>query len=322
MVLVLAVSACSEQQSQDSFRATTTIAVSATPLSAPVFIAAEKGYFNKYGLDITLKKYNGGHRCLQAVLNGDAEFATSSDYPIMLNAFDRNDYEVLATFVSSVNDVKLMTKKSVISKTAGLKSRTIGVVKGGSSHYFLDRFLIFNSLNLDEVVVQHVSPEKMPAALQNGKVDAIAVWEPFGYIAHTKLGSELNIFPAQNAYRETFNLVSLKQGKQGKQEKNEITIRLLKALRESINYIYDSPAQAQQVLMKELNLDEEFIDWIWSDFDFRLSLDQTFLLTLENESRWAVENNIINKKQPSNYLDYINVVPLTAVEPSLVSIVK
>ncbi|MGD8783985.1 MAG: ABC transporter substrate-binding protein [Thioalkalispiraceae bacterium] len=315
---MLLITACSEPQ-QDKFSADASIAVSATPLSAPVFIAATLGLFDKYGLNVTLKKFNGGHICLNEVLDGRAHFGTASDYPIMLNSFKRKDFEVLASFVSSDNDVKLMANKHEIPRTADLKGKTIGVVKGASSHYFLDRFLIFNSLKLNEMIVRHVNPEEMLNALADGEVDAIAVWEPFGYIASKKLGNELNIFPAANYYHETFNLVALKSDDQ---RHYEISKRVLQALKESIRFIRTSPGQAQDILKNELDLDDKFIDWIWQDFDFRLSLDQTFLLTLENESRWAVEHGLTETKELPNYLEYVNTKPLLSVDPAMVNIIK
>ncbi len=317
--LLFLLSACSDQGQQDTFKAKTSIAVSATPLSAPFFVAAAKGYFSKHGIDVILKKYQGGHLCLKAVLDGESEFGTASDYPIMLNAFKRNDYKVLVTFVSSYSDVKLLTNRKKISHVSELKSKRIGVVTGGSSHYFLDRFLLFNSLKLGDVSIEHINPEKMPDALQQGQVDAIAVWEPFGYVTSQKLGSDLNIFEADNFYRETFNLVAMK--KHGK-DKSGVERKVILALQDSIAFIHEHPKEAQSILVKELNLDDKFIDWIWGDFDFRLSLDQALLLTLENESRWAMENKVVKKGALPNYLKYIDTAPLLSIDKSAVGIIQ
>lgn len=313
-------SACTDKQEEKPFKGSTSIAVSETPLSAPIFIASKMGYFSKYGLDVRLERFNGGHKCLKAVLDGKTEYGTTSDYPIMINSFKRSDYEVLATFVSSDNDVKLMAdRRKNITSPVDIKGKRIGVITGGSSHYFLDRFLLFNNMKLEDVVIQHISPENMPAALFSGEVDAIAVWEPFGYLAHEKLGKDMVIFQAKDYYRETFNLVGMKKTIK---ENKEVTIRIIKALQEAEDYIQSSPKEAQQVIVNELKLDKQFIEWIWNDFNFKISLEQSLLLTLENEARWAIENKIIEGQGIPDYLEYVNPEPIKDVGKGLSNIMR
>ena len=319
-VSLLLLFACTDKEPASIATADVSIAVSTSPLSTPVFVAKKKGFFKKHGVNVTLQRRHGGHISLKAVLAGEADYATTSDYPIMINAFKRSDYEVIATFVSSDNDVKMMAdKRKNILAAANLKGKNVGVVTGGSSHYFLDRFLLFNAMKLEDVVVKHVGPEKMPDALASGEVDAIAVWEPSGYLAKKKLGANLQIFPAKDYYRETFNIVGLKKTIS---DNKEVNIRILRALIDASEFIQGSPKEAQQIIIEELSLDKEFIDWIWDDFAFRVSLEQTLLITIENEARWAVENGIVSSDQAPNYLEYINSKPLSSVDRGLVRLVQ
>ncbi len=318
----LFLTSCSQEQGEQASDSAheLIIAVSKTPLSAPIYIAEELGYFKSQGLKVRLDEYVGGNRCLNAMLEDKAALATTSDYPIMINSFKRKDFTVLATFVSSENDVKLMTRKSLgIQFPAQLKGKTIGVVKGASSHYFLDRFLLFNDINLSDVKVVHVSPENMPLALQSGKVDAVSVWEPFGYLSSNLLKDDLVIFPGENYYRETFNLAS--KNKTATTEHGNIK-RLLRALGHAIAFIKEYPDKAQQILLQRLNQDSDFIEWIWNDYNFNLTLDQTLLLTLEHESRWAMENGIVSAEIIPNFLDYISPEALGEINSRAVTIIQ
>jgi NitT/TauT family transport system substrate-binding protein len=318
-VCFLLLTACSDSQYVGPTKAVS-IAVSTTPLSAPVYVAQKKGYFKKYGLDVTLKSFHGGHKCLKAVLADKVDYATTSDYPVMLNSFKRTDFEIIATFVSSDNDVKMMAnKRSAISTPEDIKGKRVGVVKGASSHYFLDRFLLFNDMQLDDVDLRHISPENMPDALVSAEVDAIAVWEPYGYLTSKKMPDDLLLFPAKDYYRETFNIVAKKDTIAANVE---VPQRMILALREAEAFIQSSPIEAQRIVVKELGVDEEFILWIWNDFSFKLSLDQTLLLTLENEARWAIENGIVNSNKTPNYLEFVNPLPIKSVDSKLSTIVQ
>ena len=72
------------QAGQDKFA---TLAMSLTPLSAPVIIAAEKGYFAKHGVTMTINGFVGGHRSMKAMLGGQAHMATSSEAVVMFQSF-------------------------------------------------------------------------------------------------------------------------------------------------------------------------------------------------------------------------------------------
>ena len=297
LLLLLFITACMESETNkaDQHLAEVSIAVSRTPLSAPIYVAQAKGFFRKHGVNVKVQALAGGHRCLQAVLENKADLATSSDYPLMLNSFNRTDYAVITTFVSSDNDVKLMASSmSKISAPSDLKSKTIGVIKGGSSHYFLDRFLLFNGLRIKDVTVKNINPEDMPAALEQGIVDAISVWEPYGYISREKLGKELVIFPARNYYSETFNL----SGKKAFISKNkEALYSILQALLDATDFIKQNPSESQTIVTSTLGLSSGFVDWIWKDLHFSIGLDQSLIFTLENEARWAVRNGIVGKSK-------------------------
>ncbi|WP_172597722.1 ABC transporter substrate-binding protein [Sulfuriflexus mobilis] len=320
VLVVFLVYGCTDSEVSTNLAGKTRIAVSKTPLSAPLYIAEAKGFFRKHGVNVEMIELVGGHRSMQAVLTGKADMGTSSDYPVMINSFTRDDFAVLASFVSSENDVKLMAnRKNAIHVARDLKGKTIGIVKGGSSHYFLDRYLLFNGMQLKDVTTIHINPEEMPAALQAGKVDALSVWEPYGYLAHKRLGSDLNILLEISPYRETFNLIT---GKNYTKNHPEAASRVLRALKDSVEFMAKEPAQAQEIVVKRLGLDSEFIDWVWKDYQFLLTLDQALIVTLENEARWAVENNIVSASGLPNYLDYILPGPLKGVDASAVTLIN
>lgn len=62
---------------------------------------------------------------MNAVLKGVAQLSTSSDYPVMLNSFNRNDIAILATFVSADNDVKLIVNSASAIAIAPIDSQSL-----------------------------------------------------------------------------------------------------------------------------------------------------------------------------------------------------
>ncbi len=298
---------------------TLTIAVSKTPLSTPLYVAKAKGLFAKHGLDVTFKEINGGHLCFKALLSGEADLATSSDYVVMINSFSRSDYAVVTTFVSSDNDVKLMTSlEHGVMRPIQLKNKKVGVVKGGSSMFFLNRFLLLNGMNMKDVKLVHLEPAEMPLALKQGKVDAISVWEPYGYLSHALLGDNLLIYPSKNYYLETFNLVGKKAYIAAE---DDALNKLVQALVDATEFIHQQPFEAQQIIIDALGLDRSFVNWVWKDYDFSVGMDQTLLSTLENEARWALQNKVVKTSKMPKIRSVIDPSILLNIDRSRVTLI-
>src|SRR5512134_1193382 len=74
-----------------------TLAVARQPLSAPVYVAQERGLFEQEGLEATLQTYDTGKDALEAVLNGQHLFCTVAETPVMFAALRREPLALLAT---------------------------------------------------------------------------------------------------------------------------------------------------------------------------------------------------------------------------------
>lgn len=212
------------------------IAVSVTPLSAPIIIADKQGYFANQGLDIRLDQYIGGMRTAKAMFESKADFATSSEVVVMFNSFTQNDFYIVSTFVESDNDVKLLTsKKTGIRSVTDLNNRRIGTINGTSSaHYFLDQVLLINGIDTGGKDIVKINPEDTSKVLLNRQVDAVASWEPFISMARSELGKNAVIVPHDKMYTETFNLIVKKDFVR----KNPgVVEKILTALKQAVDYI-------------------------------------------------------------------------------------
>ncbi len=297
------------------------IAMSVTPLSAPFIIAQAKGYFVEQGLlNVTIHHVIGGFRALRAVLQGKADIATVSDLPVMFNSLTRDDFSICFTFVSSDNDVKIITRTDIgIQSIQDLSGRKVGAVLGASSQFFLESFLIYHDINPDDVDIVGISPEDMAQSLRDGNVDAVAIWEPYAFQTMQLLGQKSQaIKNPKELYKETFNAVALNEYMQ---KNKEIMKRVTLAIAKAINFMLDNNTEAQNIVMKLFPGKEAFIRAVWDDFRFELSLDQSLIVMLENEARWAIKHALTEKKTIPNYLQYMYFDALDAVNPTAVSIV-
>jgi NitT/TauT family transport system substrate-binding protein len=53
-----------------------------------------------------------------------------------------------------------------------------------------------------------------------------------------------------------------------------------------------------------------------------VSLEQNLLVVMEDESRWAVKNKVVEAKGTPNFLDVVYVDGLAAVRPRSVTVIR
>ncbi len=289
------------------------VAVSRTPLSLPLYVAQAQGFFAKEGIEPRFTECVGGARCMRLLLDAKADVATMSDTPIMFGGFKGRDFAVLATLVTTSDDVKLIARRaSGISRAAHFAGKAVGVVHGAASHYFLDVFLLLHGIDPKSVRIVPLPPEKMRDALADGRVDAVSAWEPFAHEIVRAAGEGVVVLPNPGLYRETFNLVA---GRGAAGPRDAELVALLRAVERAQAFIREKPRRAQAILRERLGTDEAFVQSVWPHLNFRLSLDQALLRTLESEARWALREGHASGEAP-NYLPLFHPGPLRRVKPA------
>jgi ABC-type nitrate/sulfonate/bicarbonate transport system substrate-binding protein len=287
------------------------VAVASNPMSLPLFIAQREGHFAAEGLDVQVLDCVSGARCLAQLLAGGADVATVADTPIMLRSFERNDFAVIATFAATAEHSKLLVRKSAgVRQPSQRAGRRVGVAFGTSGQYFLDAYLMLHGVDPTRIHTVDLAPEAMSQALADGRVDALALWEPHAWRAMQAGGvAELS---GAGVYQVTFNL-AVARSLAGPRDR-ELTA-LLRAVARAERLIRDRPALAQRILRERLADDPRFVDWVWPGLQFRLGLEQSLITTLESQARWALRHGHAAGRRIPNYLRFMHAAPLKALSP-------
>ncbi|SJN52995.1 Putative aliphatic sulfonates-binding protein precursor [Vibrio ruber DSM 16370] len=272
------------------------IAVSQTPLSSPFLIARQLDIFAKHGLDVVIVPCYGGVACIRKLFSGVVDYATASESVVMFESFKRKDFMVLSSFVQSDNDLKLLSlQRTGVRQMSDLVGRTVGVVKASSSEFYLDALLLVHNLTSDQIKKVYLTPQALTSALLDGQVDAISVWEPYGYQVASQSGTPLVDLSLNGVYQLSFNLLMMHSSYLQKKETHR---RLLQALAETINWMHQHPESSRSIVGKALNIDKIQLQSSWKDYVFRLSLGNALLSNLQLQARWAIDTGIVNSSLP------------------------
>ncbi|WP_298539706.1 ABC transporter substrate-binding protein [uncultured Limnobacter sp.] len=295
------------------------IGVSETILSLPLYIAESEGFFQKRGVNVEFVNCVGGNRCVKNMLDGQTDLSTATELPVVFNSFTRKDFAILTSFVSVSNDLKVVARTdSKITEPGKLRDNPLGYVKGGASQYVLDLVLVYNGIDPDTVKLKTITPETALAALANKEVDALCIWEPFASRIELELGTDVQLVPIPKLYTETFNLIAMQSAIKSKPQELE---RLVRALKDSTQFIQTHPEKAKALAAKRLKIPVLVVDKIFDDYRYRLSLNRSLPRTMEGQARWALREGHVEASLPQpNYSGFLYPAFLKTVDPGAVSL--
>ncbi|MDR7269230.1 NitT/TauT family transport system substrate-binding protein [Pelomonas saccharophila] len=293
------------------------MAIGDSTLFAPLQLAAQEGFFAAEGLEVQVIGCINGRRCLKHLTDGEAQVATVADTPMVFALHAGHRFDIIATFGSSSRDTALVARTDRgIAKPADLAGKRIGVVRGTSAHYFTNVFLLVNGVPRDSVNLVFIDPIRGAEPLLRGEVDAAGLYRPTGPQALEQLGAKGVQLPTLRPYTVMVNLVAQPGLSQ------DTLLRLLKAAQRGVALLNGQPGRAHELLGARWKLDARHAAAQLDGYEFRLSLDQTLLSTLEAESRWAVREGLVESRAVPDYLELMRVEPLRALDPRAMTIVK
>jgi ABC-type nitrate/sulfonate/bicarbonate transport system substrate-binding protein len=288
--------------------------------SGAFFVAEQRQLFSRHGLVLQTQRYPLGKQALAAVIEGRADMAVVADTPYVLAVAKGNQIAVVSTVFGSRKTAALLVRVDHgVRSAADLRGRRIGTVFGTNAQYFLDKLLEHHGVGASEVHIVDYAPAALLTALRDGEVDAITTWQPELARLQQALGTKVAALFEQDLFVYRFLLV----GKVGFVDSHPQEVqRLLAALADSHQYMIDQPLEARQTVAAAIGLPPQLMASFFEPVDYGPSLDQSLLLALDDQTRWAQQRQIISNRAMPNYLDYLRPQALQAVLPSAISIIR
>ena len=294
-----------------------TLAAYAGDTGALVYIAEDRGYFEKNGLEVTIKDYGSGKAAADALIDGEADISTSAGFVFVSNSFNYADLRVLGTVATEEVKELVARKDKGIAAIDDLIGKKIGVTKKSGAEFSLGTFLVFNGLSLQDVELVDLRPSEIVEAISNGDVDAAFTWDPNVYNIKEQLGDNAISWPGGQSFY--FVLVT----KEGWIKKNsEAAERLMTSLLEAEDYIKDNSEKCKEFIRDRFDYESDYMDYSWPKQEFAVILEQGMFITFEHQAQWRIENNLTDATEIPNYLDYFHTDVLEAVNPSRMTIIK
>lgn len=300
-------------------REAVTFGLARESLAALAMVARDRGYFADAGLDVTVKEYKSGQLALAGFLAGEAAVATTADIPIAFESLLRQDFAIIATIGSSDNEPRIIARKDLgIATPADLRGKRVATQRASAVHFFLHMFLLQNGMTADDVSVSFMKADELVRALADGRIDAFSMREPYISQALKAVGEHGVVFSKPGLYRKTFNVVA---SNDLLESRPQVARKVLDALLRAELYALENPQGAMAIVAKGLGAPPAEVAELWADASLKVSLDQSLLISLEDEAQWIITNKFTHVGQAPSYLSLLHLDALKAVDPILVSVI-
>jgi NitT/TauT family transport system substrate-binding protein len=255
------------------------------------------------------------------VLKGEADVAVGpAEFPLVTRAFNKEGIRAIGT-VDKVEHIFFIGRKDRgIEQASDLRGKRVGTTVGTVAEFYLGRFLSLNGMKMQDITLVNLrTPQEWVNAVVDGDIDAVVTAQPHANMAREGLGAN-SVFWSAQSNQPMYALMIATDEWIAKHPKT--VERFLKSLAQAEEYIVRNPAEAKAIVQKELNLDAAYIETVWSQNQYGLSLDQSLITAMEDEARWMIANNLTTEKTVPNFLDYIYEDALKAAKPEAVSIIR
>jgi NitT/TauT family transport system substrate-binding protein len=282
-----------------------------------IYVAEDQGFFEENGLDVTIKGYASGKACADALINGEADIATSAGFVFVSNSFDHTDLRVFGTVATAQVKELVARKDKGITTIDDLVGKKIGVTRKSGAEFLFGVFLTLNALSYEDVELVDLKPSEIVEAISNGDIDAGFTWDPYTYIIRGELGENIISWPGG----EDFYFVLLT--KEDWIENNPAAAeRFIKSVLEAEDYIKDNSEEAKEFVKNRFDYESDYIDYSWPKQEFVVTLEQAMLITFEDQTRWRIKQGLTDATEVPNYLDYIYMDALEKVKPEAIGIIR
>ncbi len=283
-----------------------------------IILAKQLNYFEKYNLDVELIYNKSGKVAMDTMLNGEAQYSTHTEFVSVKNSFKNDSFNILASISEANVNGMLGFKSSGIFKPEDIKGKTIGTSIGTATEFYTGVFLNQHGLTLNDVKILNVPVKQRYEVMEKKSVDALFAWEPYIYNLQEKYKNELVYYSMPVGFNYYF-LLSV--DKNYHQSHKNVSKAILNAIFDAEKFKNKNESTFFEMLNKQFNLTNNYGEYIKDKQIFELTLPFTLNSVMNNQAKWLVENNLVEKKN-IDINSFIDLEPLKEINSSSVTYIK
>ena len=179
--------------------------------------------------------------------------------------------------------------------------------------------MLKHGISESSVELSYLKAEKLTPALHSGSIDAFSMREPFISQAGKLLKDNFLVMEVPGLYLKSFNLICKSSFAS---EHPETLERLVQAYLLAENFLKTRQIESVVSLKNILGTDPLKIEGTLKNLDLRVNLSQSLLMTLMNQGRWAVQNELVEVSRFPNFFALLYPRHLKKLRPERVTLIQ
>lgn len=291
-----------------------TIATGVDPSLGTFYVALAGGYFEKNGLDVTLRTGPSGSAMVAFLVQNQVQAALGGEIAGIQNFNLDNNVTVVASTVQMPRYFGVVARN--IDSFGALKGKKIGVSLGSASDVFWRAIVEKRGLNVKDYTIVNVEPPEMLAALDRGNIDAFVAWEPWltrtvQAVSGSKVVLDNEGILDPRAY--------LYMNRGWAMQNPEAAVSFMRALSEASQLLRSNPDESAKLIAGYLKMEVPFTRELTKKLNFDLVMDQAAVDALKVIEVQLKDSGKLAK--PVDWERFVYTDPLKKVQPAKVNYV-
>jgi NitT/TauT family transport system substrate-binding protein len=227
---------------------------------APIYLGVSKGFFDQQHLTLNLKQVSSGATIVAEVVSGGLQIGFSNNTSLLIAASKGLPLRLVAAGnQAAAGDYAAIYVKasSSIQAPKDLAGKSIAVnALNNVGPLTINAALDASSVSAKSVKYVEIAFPDMPAALTQGRVDAVWAVEPFGTAIKAAGGARAVLKP-YTLIAEHFPVASYFVSRQYAQANSSTVDRFRTAMNQSLDYAQAHPDEVRKILPSYIKLTEE-----------------------------------------------------------------
>lgn len=217
---------------------------------APLFIAQEKGFFEKYGIKPELILNEDESQGASLIYNNSIQAASCVMDKVVLNYANGTGQKVALIFDESTGGDGIIASQD-IQTVEDLKGKKVGIDKASTEYFFLNAVLKDHNMSMDDLNIIDMDASSAGTSFISGELDAAVVWEPWLTNASQREGG--HVLLSSKDYPRVI-MDSLTVSKTFAEESPECVEALKNAWCDAIDYYRENPDESIEIMAEGLDL--------------------------------------------------------------------
>lgn len=242
---------------------------------APWFVALEKGFYARHGLNVTIQASTGSADTVRNIGAGGADFGFA-DIGTMIVAKSRGTPVQAAAQFGYVGSTILWRDEGVIKGIKDLEGKSWAISPGQAQWFLMPAYCRINKIDFKAIKIQETAAPIQPAALATKKTDFIIMFrasnDEVAELAASKVGVKLNRVFMKDTGLDIYG-TSLIVKDEDVKKRPEFVRAYVEATLEGLRYARDNQEESLKILLKH----KPELEPVLSTLQLKNALTEVFL---------------------------------------------